>query len=259
MITEPEMWDEPGAVGPGGPLGGSEHPLPIEGLAGGFTERRPWWWALGGVLGASAVWAAVLHGTGYGHRPAPDLHGYHLIDSPCGGFNLKALTDAVHSTSYQASPTDLRRGPALDSAACTLTTVASAGNGWTSTYTVTVGVELHKKTDPRVEFEDRNHLESASLSAEEPGTLVVGTSPPDKVTSVAGLGDSAYLLTAGNSDQTLTVLHGGAVFSLQLSRYSNWNGPGIPPTDAELFRPTPVDLGPALRAAMRHLMGVLSS
>jgi hypothetical protein len=258
VITEPEMADEPGPVRPADVLSsGDSAPAP-----GGFTGRRPWLWTLGGVVATSAVWTAVLQGADYGHTAAPDLHGYHLIGNPCGGDNLKPLTDAMHTRNPTPNNPETRNGPALDEGSCSLIAEAPVRSGWVITYTVDVSVGLHKKTDPRVEFEARNRREVATVtgSPADPGSAVLGAEAAVTVDHVSGLGDSAYLLAAASTDQALKVLHGGAVFSLSLSAYAVWDGHGE-------FRDTPgsaqrIDLTPmrsALEPSMRRLMSSLAS
>jgi hypothetical protein len=254
MITEPEMSEEPGPARPADVLD-AERPSALAGAA-----NRPWVWALGAVVATSAVWTAVLHGTGYGHPAPPDLHGYHLGGNPCGGHNLTPLSDALRAGDFASFPAEIKKGPALDEASCSLTASSPSGNGWLTTYTVNVTVELHKKTDPRVEFEDRNHLQVDTLVPADPGSGILATSGQGKVEPVPGLGDSAYLHTSGVSHQTLDALHGGAVFSLTIDASDGWNGPGLPPSETD-GHPRLPDLGPlrpALQKAMRHLMGVLS-
>ncbi|CAG6394858.1 hypothetical protein NMG29_32950 [Streptomyces cocklensis] len=78
---------------------------------------------------------------------------------------------------------------------------------------------------------------------------------------VTGVGDEAYLLAPRSPGQTLGVLHGGVVLTLQITGYSQWNSssessadPGDPPKDPDLTH-----LRPAMATAMRHLMTSLAS
>jgi hypothetical protein len=262
VITEPEMADEPGPVQPPDVLSSGDH-LPGAPAAGGVAGRRPWLWALTAVVATSAVWTAVLQSTDYGHTAVPDLHGYHLVGNPCGGDNLKPLTDAMHTRNPTPNNPETRDGPALDEGTCSLIAEAPATGGWVTTYTVNVSVELHKKTDPRVEFEDRNRPDIARLTGPlaEPGTSVSGAEAATTVEHVPGLGDSAYyLLALGSTDQALKVLHGGAIFSLSLSGYVVWQGHGEPPDSPGTGqRANLMPLRPALEPAMRRLMKDLSS
>lgn len=261
MISEPEMSDEAGGGLAGDVLSGAGDP-------GGGTvpvhRARPWLWAVGGVVVASAVWAAVLHGTG---GSGPDLHGYRLDGNPCSGDALKPLEHAVGVRDFVASDATVSKGPALDRLSCMLTTGSSADDGWATSYSISVGIELHKKTDPRAEFDNdhRSRVSTLPGSATGGNTLIAiagdGFTSAADVRPVTGVGDEAYLVSPRAPAQTLEVLHGGAVLSIQVSGYTQWNStddsaasPGGSPKEPDLTR-----LRPALTAAMRQLMTSLSS
>ncbi|NUS10454.1 MAG: hypothetical protein HOY69_03430 [Streptomyces sp.] len=261
MISEPEMSDETGGGAPPGDLLADSGEAPAA-----VRQPRPWVWALGGIAVASAVWAAALHGTGDG--TAPDLHGYHLDGNPCADGTLASLKDAVGVPDFAASDATVTNGPALDELSCVLMTATASDQGWATSYTVSVTVELHKKTDPRAEFENARHTRVLTLpgggangnaAVAVAGTGTDATSAAD-VHPVAGVGDEAYLLTPSGSGQTLEVLNGGAVLTLQVSGYTQWNSSGAaagaddPPVEPDLTR-----LRPAMTTAMRHLMTSLSS
>lgn len=261
MISEPEMSDGQGGELPGDLLSSSGDP----GTGTAAVRRpRPWLWAFGGIAVASAVWATLMHGTG---GTTPDLHGYHLDSNPCSGDALKPLKDAVGVMDSAESAARVSSGPALDELSCVLTTAAPAGEGWTTTYTISVGVELHKKTDPRAEFENLMHSRVSSFPGGVSGSGVLIATAGNGFTSAAdvhpvtGVGDEGYLLTPGVPEQTLEVLHGGAVLTLQVSDYTQWNGPdqstadhGAPPKQPDLTH-----LRPAMTTAMRDLMASLTS
>jgi hypothetical protein len=271
VITEPEMWDESGAARPADVLSDADRPSSADGPS---WRRRPWVWALGGIVASSAVWAALLNGTALGHDAGPDLHGYHLSASPCDGDILKPLTDAVHTRASASSPAKVSRGPALDETSCVLSAEALDGNGGTVTYTISVSVELHKKTDPRAEFENTDHVRISSLSggtaygsglsggtAYGSSLIAIGTSDSglsaSQVDPVSGLGDGAFLESQSPSDQILKVVHGGAVLSVGIDAFSSWNGTGDSPAGG----PPQLDLAylrPVLPVTMRHLMRALS-
>lgn len=63
-------------------------------LVGGRRPRRPWLWALGGVVIASALWAAALFQYGWGERE-PDMRGYQLDQDPCPSLQLKSIGAAI--------------------------------------------------------------------------------------------------------------------------------------------------------------------
>jgi hypothetical protein len=261
VISEPEMSDGAGSGLTGDLLSSSSGP-------GGGTavvrRPRPWLWAAGGVVVASAVWATVLHGTG---GTGPDLHGYHLSGNPCSGDALKPLKDAVGRRDFAASSATVSKGPALDELSCVLTTVSSADDGWAATYTISVSIDLHKKTDPRAEFENSRDAQVSSLpgggtdGSERVALAGSGFTSATDVHPLTGVGDEGYLLTPRGPGQTIEVLHGGAVLTLQISGYTQWNGSdqsaadtGDPPKDPDLTH-----LRPAMTTAMRHLMTDLAS
>jgi hypothetical protein len=258
VITEPELVGEPEPDRPAD-LVSDEDRRP---LSWGTATRRPWVWALGGIAVASALWAGLLQATGYGHAAAPDLHGFHVTGSPCTTANLEPLTDAVSAGGFSAGGPSVRKGPALDHISCGFTSSVPAGDGWAASYALSVTVDLHKKTDPRGEFQDTYDPPVLSPTPEIINDFIV-LPGYDLVTRVyPGLGDLAYFSTTMNY-QTLSVLYGGVVLSLSLDAHNVWQGGGATPTNADGSpkRPFLVDttsLRPLIPQTMRHLMSVLS-
>ncbi|MEU8950767.1 hypothetical protein [Streptomyces sp. NPDC048489] len=205
MISEPEMEGE--FSGPAVRDVVSDH------SAQARTERRPrrpWGWALGGAAAASALWATSVFGYGLGDQK-PDLRGYHLVKDSCASAKLVSLQAAV-APRITSGLTDsgLLKNPALDQIQCSIPLRAKpesgrSDTGWTMNYTVTVSVALHKKTDPRAEFE-------ASRRVGNPGVV-----PEDNVKLVPDLGSKAYLITHDLNNAELRAVDGGAVLSLSLS------------------------------------------
>lgn len=265
MITEPEMSDDPGGGPPGDVLSDVDQRA---GGAAAFGRRRPWLWAAGGIAVASAVWAAVLHGTG---GTTPDQHGYHLRGNPCAGSTLSPLTQALDMKDADTSDATISRGPALDRLSCLMSATSAAHDGWVTEYAVSVGVELHKRTDPRAEFENIGHVSLSTVPGSPQSgsgllTVTAGTldyTSGDDAHPVTGIGDEAYLVESHGAGQTLEVLHGGAVLSLQVSGFSRRDDLGAAPTGGEDgTAPPPPDLTglrPSMTEAMRHLMTSLSS
>jgi hypothetical protein len=251
MITEPEMpgeepaWDLTGDV-----IGDDDHP-----------GRGPGWWhrpesrrvgaaLVAGAVLASAVWALVLRGTHYGHDAAPDLHGYRLGYDPCASATLEPLARHLPGSSLTGVP-QIRTGPALDHATCDMHASVTNGDGWLTDYHVVLTIDLHKKTDPRAEFTNAYGY---------PDSYVVRAATP-VVTRYRGLGDLAYL--SAGADQSLSVLHGSAVFTLTVGATNTWLKQGTPPTDShgDPARPPMVDtsaLRPALAQTLTRLMHALS-
>lgn len=230
--------------------------LPHGGLPPGGLPH--WRLAAGAAALASVVWAGSLFLTGYWRHDAPDLHGYRLDTSPCAGSALTPLTDAIVALDSATAPAAgqpgataarFERGSSVDRGTCSLTVSAPADRGGTVRYAADVLVDLHKKTDPRPEFEDRRRLSDAGLV------------PVDTIVSVPGLGDEAYLLTPGEQTQQLKVLHGGAVFVLTFTAYSDFNvssdtmnalhSAALPAPELQQFQP-------ALIATVRKVMAALA-
>jgi hypothetical protein len=153
-------------------------------------------------------------------------------------------------------------GPALDDTSCSATSALPIEGDWVTSYVLTVTVQLHKKTDPRAEFQSTyNPVISLPTVETVNGYLAVPDS--DAVTKVyPGLGDLAYL-SSGQSHQALSVLYGGVVLSLTVDARPFWAGTGEPPTGADgtIQSPGPTDttsLRQFLPQTMRHLMSALS-
>jgi hypothetical protein len=228
-------------VSPGEDFGGAPRPVP--------RPRPPWMWILGAVLATSAVWAAGTQAYDRAHSDRPELHGYRIGANPCVGPPLDPLVDAFGAYNNQGSPAQQHTGAAIDRIHCDFSARAPYAQGGTTTYTVGVSVDLHKRVDPRAEFDDQVRLEDGSLS------------PADTVSSVPELGDEAYFLTRGDQGQELKVLHGGAVFTLVLNAYSDvdvaddtLNGLGGGPYE---LSPDLTQYQPALIRAVRNIMSAL--
>jgi hypothetical protein len=256
LITEVESAEGPD--GPDGPEEAGAAADVVDAVPGG-PGKRPWAWALGAVVVTSAAWALTLQGIGYGEASPPDLHHYRLSDNPCGGFNLKPLADAFGITSLPVGSAVIGTGPALDTSQCDMAAQAPvAGTRWKMSYSVTVTVELHKKTDPAAEFEDRNRPHGPGFDS----STVTSADATDRVTPVPHLGDEAYLLVGDDTDRALTVLHGGAVFVIDVAAVEQWADPAHPPPDTDGYPQQPPSLkrlDPALIATMRRIMSALSS
>ena len=246
MITEPELTGGPEEPAPDVISGGDRGPGRDAAVPPG---RRPWLWGIGGLALASAAWAGGLHAYHLHHHSAgPDLHGYVLGDSPCAGTTLRPLTDALKSEDAEAvSPAAVQLGPALDQLRCTISASSNALPGGVTHYEAFVTVDLHKKTDPRPEFDDQSGLDTSDLTAAE------------STRRIGGLGDEAYLLTLSDQTQELKVLHGGAVFTLTLTDYNSIvlspvTGAAGTPRPQSHFTRDPARFRPALVAAMRNVM-----
>ncbi|WP_407837453.1 hypothetical protein ACE1OC_15065 [Streptomyces sp. DSM 116496] len=165
--------------------------------------RRPWLWALGGVVAASAVWAGTL-AVQDRSSSIPRLDYRHSVDL-CKEFDLKVLGQTV-GREFEGHQSGEAMFLARDWAYCSVGTQYAKG---AVLYGAQVLVELHKKVDPGPEF--------ATGAGTDPGTrLDIG-----ERREVPGLGDRAvldpYYAHAGSR---LMVLDGGAVFTLTVQWHS---------------------------------------
>lgn len=277
MIGEPEMAGEEGGGPPellgstvGAGPGTAAYDIAYDVVSDAGTAppllrrlgERPWAWALAAAVVTSAVWAGVLQGTGYGRADPPDLHGYRTDGNPCTARNLQPLADDLNGVRFDPGPPTVTESTALDHLACDLTATVTDGDGWWTTYTVSVSVDLHKVTDPAAEFDAVNRT-SVRTPPPEAGVAYAVISTEPLTTYPRGIGDRA-VLTSEKYRQSLGVRHGGAVFSLTLSGRNDWDiGRGDPPRnpDGSNTRPTFVDTAryaKDLVPAMRRLMAALT-
>lgn len=224
MITEPELdgeWDG------GRPAGTVEADAPRE---PGRGRARPWWWALGGALTASALWAASLAAQNR-FADAPPRLAYRFAENVCTEAPMTALSDALAKLERDAPGSG--EGPALDWSYCSY---SSDWSGEGMAFNVQLLVELHKKTDPQAEF------------AAGPGLTPLVSRGDDQVESVPGLGERAVLAeSARGLGPRLQVLDGGAVFTLSVEW---WGDDG----EAE---PDQVAMKAAMIEDVRRLMATL--
>ncbi|MCW8383848.1 hypothetical protein [Streptomyces justiciae] len=250
MISEPEM--ENGFDPQDSPEVVSDL---VERSPGRPLRRRPWLWALGGAAAASALWTATLLLLPPANHN-PDLRGYRLDQESCKSARLTSLQEALAPNSVpDTSDDELLRHPALDQVHCSLAfqktaagEAAEQGGHWSVTATVDISVALHKRTDPRDEFDADRRVT---------GSGVVAT---DQVRPVPGLGDEAFLIAEDMGHTELRVLDGAAVVTLGLSTTSYYQsdtgadgavgaGPDLP--DVSTY-------WPAMISDMRELMSDLT-
>ncbi|GAA1352708.1 hypothetical protein GCM10009612_11720 [Streptomyces beijiangensis] len=207
--------------------------------------RRPWLWALGGAVVASAVWAGGLFAYERGRDEGIDIKGYAVGSDICVRARLPSLAAALGPSTMEI-PWVKYTAP-LDRARCDMT-LAPKGMTTGLSYDVSITVDLHKKTDPVPEFEAMRDVDRYSSDAAA------------KVEEVPGLGDKAYMLTtlaADSRDPELRVRDGGAVFRLVLGYGWNGNEGEKQPKD-----PTAEEIAalqPAMIEDMRALMAALKT
>lgn len=239
MISEPELVGEPGPGAPPDVVSGFDRG-PVAGRRRSYGQRLLW--GAAGALVASAVWAAAVFAYGIGGDRKPDPRGYRVESDSCAAIELKALAEVVGATESEPATTELDgiEHPALHRIRCTVTFVPSdaaaqdgkdgkGGAGWTTGYQASVTAELHKETDPRPEFE------ASSTLTEIDGMGVT------RVERVPDLGDLAHLLVMDEDVMRLKVVEGGAVVTLTLTAWMNYDAhdgeeelPDAPP-DPELL------------------------
>ncbi|MEU8463745.1 hypothetical protein [Streptomyces sp. NPDC029003] len=200
MISEPEL--EAGRPGqPGEPAGEAE---PVRRARSG--ERGPrarWWWALGGALAASAVWAGTLAVQERFGGSAPPV-AYRQAENLCREAPLATLGKLL-GTFDSGRPTHAE-SPALDWSYCGLGTEWSEDGGSVQGRLL---VELHRRDDPEAVFGVGTGL--------DPELRAGGLA---EVQEVPGLGERA-LFTRHVVAPQLQVLDGGAVFTLALQSFGN--------------------------------------
>ncbi|MFJ3837721.1 hypothetical protein ACWGHM_11365 [Streptomyces sp. NPDC054904] len=192
MISEPELEGEWTSERPAE----AARLLEVEDGAGPKGPRRAWWWALGGAVVASAVWAGVL-AVQDRFADGPPL-AYRHTEDLCQDAELKALSGFAGN--LDRGPKRQGRSPALDWSFC------SFSSGWEDERTSYFGhvlVELHKRTDPETEFGAGPALDARTA-----------TDPTD-AQEVPGLGERALLFRHVMAPR-IQVLAGGAVFTIAL-------------------------------------------
>ncbi|MFG2980442.1 hypothetical protein ACGFYQ_04190 [Streptomyces sp. NPDC048258] len=224
MIGEPELdgeWEsvqptetaQPGAVGD-----------PVRG------PRRPWLWALGGALLASAVWAGTLAAQDR-FTDAPRI-AYRHSEDLCKEVPLTAVSGATAKLSR-----DIPRHaehPALDWSACTYSADHAEGRLY---FQADALVQLHKQTDPRAEFGA-----GPGTGAQLWDSIGIG-----ELEQVPGLGERALLSRQARGPR-LQVLDGGAVFTLHVG----WFGePNVPEPDEDAVKAAMIEDMRALMAAVK--------
>ncbi|WP_327264223.1 hypothetical protein OG444_24675 [Streptomyces sp. NBC_01232] len=238
MIGEPELDGEWGpAAGQAGPAQEvvASEPVPAR------RRARPWWWVAGAVVVTSALWAGGLYA--YGHRLAePEVH-YRVVDDLCAPFAAPVLGELMGGLT-ETAPQAGGRHPALDWAACSRS--RDRANASAGSVDVRAMVELHRKTDPSVEF-----------ALDTPSSRWFG---PDGEgwESVPGLGEQALVTRDQRGDGLrLRVRDGGAVFTVDVMIFRSFGEDGPDPTVTPLPHPDRDVLVAAVVEDMRALMTAL--
>ncbi|MFD6231064.1 hypothetical protein ACFWFZ_30000 [Streptomyces sp. NPDC060232] len=228
MITDPEL-DDAWETGRAGEQAEAAEELAPRGRAEGAAgARRPWLWALGGALVASAVWAGGLYA--FGEKLAAPEISYRATENLCEDFRARALGQIAGDLHRYRPMNQENDHPAVRGAICVLQNAETV-----STLTVRAQVDLHDKTDPGPEFD----VPSLWLAAQ------VGAGATE---SVQGLGERAVVFVMPGDAVQLRVLDGGAVFTLETY------GSGIAgdtPADTAAIQSALVEDARALMAALK--------
>ncbi|WP_137993613.1 hypothetical protein [Streptomyces vilmorinianum] len=197
MISEPELVG--GADFPTGEVLAPEPKTPRP-----PRPRRPWLWALGGAVVASAVWGGGLFAYDRTRDEGPDLGGYGSVVDLCEKAELKALADALGERSVDGLSEPMKH-PALERAGCSL-----AFGPPESGYSVQIDYTLHKVTDPEPEFGSRfgDGIESTER--------------------IDGLGEKANFLRQDNEYAWIAVLDGQAEIEIMINAQYQYDENGEP-------------------------------
>ncbi|SEC59736.1 hypothetical protein [Streptomyces sp. TLI_105] len=204
MISEPELV---GGVEFDAPEVLTETPPPRPPRA-----RRPWLWALGGAVLASAVWGGGLYAYGQKKEPGPDLGGYTSEVKLCEVAKLKALGGILGKRSEDGI------GPEMDDQAVYETSCQITFGPPEAGYSASLTYTLHKVTDPGPEFAARAKYY-------------------DLTTPIGGLGEAAVFDDRQGEGGELRVLDGQVEIELSVNRQYSTDEFGKP-----LGVPKPVDL-----------------
>ncbi|MFF8266355.1 hypothetical protein ACF059_03070 [Streptomyces sp. NPDC016562] len=229
MISDPEL---DGDWGTAQGAESAERLAPRERAAGG-PGARPWLWALGGVVVASAVWAGGLYA--FGDRLSEPTLSYRASKNLCEDFKAQALSGLTGDLHKQRPMNQEGDHPAVYGAVCLLNNVEGMPD-----FIVRAQVDLHKKTDPSTEFD-------------VPPLAAIAEIGDVRTEAVPGLGERAVVLTSsGGLEQELKVLDGGAVFTVRVlanGTYEEKNGRAA--TDATAVQAAMIEDMRELMAALR--------
>ncbi|MFD0370331.1 hypothetical protein [Streptomyces sp. NPDC127114] len=234
MISEPELVGGGGFPDPVAPP--LPHPPPPAGQdTAAPRARRPWTWALGGAMVASAVWAGGLYAYERGQDGGPDLGGYRTDRDPCQVAKAEGLAAAFGPKGVSPDEPLKVDHPALFQWSCSVTLASKP-----ITYTLHISYDLHRVTDPGPEF----------LAVREDPQLLGGGE------RISGIGEVAYFGGA-YEENSLTVLDGQAVLSMSLQPMDDFDEDTNQPIEAPELDPAAMQT--YLVEDMRQLMTALRS
>lgn len=238
MISEPELFDGDQPVTDARPIPEqrSETLTPVEPPPFDATRFRPWLWALGGAVAASALWAGGLY-VYDAPTPTPDVGSWRESRNLCVDAQIKALATEMGEASAFSPYTRIH--PDQHRSGCSF---SFQGGGPENRYAALVSVTytLHKRIDPGPEFEAELMPE---LGIDEAAT---------SFKRLEGPGEKAFLQLRDGMEPGLHVLEGQAVLSLSVILSEESEEAGPPPTDLTRIKASMV-------ADMKALMAKLQS
>ncbi|RSS55289.1 hypothetical protein [Streptomyces sp. WAC01280] len=204
MISEPELDGGDGFV--------TSEVLTETPPPGPPRTRRPWLWALGGAVLASAVWGGGLYAYEKPQPSGPDLGGYKAVEDLCAVAEFNALAGVLGEPSKDGM-TGGMDDPAVHETSCPVI----FGPPETG-FSVSLRYTLHKVSDPGPEFEARAKYVDLS-------------------TPIDGIGEKAFFDGRGGEGGEMRVLDGQVEIELSIYRQYETDEQGNP-----LGEPKPVDL-----------------
>ncbi|MGW6392745.1 hypothetical protein ACWFR1_20040 [Streptomyces sp. NPDC055103] len=206
MISEPEL--------DGGDVFVTSEVLtdtPPPGPPGPPRARRPWLWALGGAVLASAVWGGGLYAYGEKKETGPDLAGYKPVENLCELAEMKALGAILGKRGTNGA------GPVMNEPSVSESMCSANFGGGQFGQDVSITYTLHKVIDPEHEF---------AATAQRYG----------KLQKIDGVGEQAYFDEQGGQGGALRVLDGQAEIEFQLFRQGDYE------VDGKIVSAPPLDL-----------------
>ncbi|CAM5373572.1 hypothetical protein [Streptomyces avidinii] len=205
------------------------------------SRARPWQWVAAAVVVTSALWAGGFYA--FGDRPAAPEIRYRVTENLCDQFTAPALDEELGGLT-KTEPRAGGRHPALDWASCHRENDRAVSLGTVHT---SATVELHKKTDPAVEF-----------ALDVPGNRVFFAGGDGRWEPLPGIGEQAMVTNPVTDDSLrLRVRDGGAVFTVDVMIYRVTGGDDPDPTLAPLPHPGREALLAAAVEDTRALMAAL--
>ncbi|MFD0151410.1 hypothetical protein ACWGQ4_22310 [Streptomyces sp. NPDC055721] len=191
--------------------------------------RRPWLWALGGAVLASAVWGGGLYAYEKRQPSGPDLGGYKSVQSLCETAEFKALAGVLGEPSGDALAAGMD-DPAVFETSCPMMFGPPE-----SGFSVSLKYTLHKVSDPGPEFAARARYYELT-------------------TPIDGIGEKAFFDGRGGEGGEIRVLDGQVELELSVYRQYETDEEGNPLGDTK-----PIDLSGIEVPMTQDLLAVMAA